>query len=504
MKKQLLFCKKTRNTILLLGSFFICYNTYAGWTQLGDISFPGNVAADVRVSFEINGKGYAGTGERDFNFKRDFWEYDPDGDTWTQKADFAGSARWFAAGFAINGKGYLGTGQGGGRLSDFYEYDPAVNQWYSRASFGGGPRDNAVGFSIGNKGYIALGVSSAGHHNDLWEYDPLADSWIQKPDFPGAARAYSFSFVIADIVYVGCGYISGNPSTFYPDVYAYDPDGSSTGGGGLWTRVADFGGGNRGYARTFVINGMGYVTGGDFPRFVSNHTDLWKYNPVNDKWIQKEDFPGEARITPDNFSLNGKGYLGGGFNFSTFTYFSDFYEYTESCDTVAANFSYVEDSTTALTVNFFADDVFDHTAVYSWGFGDGNTSNAQNPTHAYDSAGAYNVCLTVDNGCSVDTFCTNVSLQNTGVYTKILSASERIIVYPNPANDHVNLRIPFADTEGVIIKIFSMEGKEIRSQNSNAPVLRLNTSDLAEGVYYLNVYSCNHYKLHSEKIIIRR
>ena len=105
-----------------------------------------------------------------------------------------------------------------------------------------------------------MGSSSAGYHNDLWEYDPLVDSWIQKPDFPRAARARSFSFVIAGIAYVGCGYTN----TFYPDVYAYDPDGSSTGGGGSWTRVADFGGGNRGYAGTFVINGMGYVTMGDF------------------------------------------------------------------------------------------------------------------------------------------------------------------------------------------------------------------------------------------------
>ena len=503
MKRQLLFCKKTRNTILLLGSFLICYNTYAGWAQLGDISFPGNVAADVRVSFEINGKGYVGTGEGG-GLRKDFWEYDPDGDTWTQKADFAGSARLFAAGFAINGKGYLGTGSGGGqRLSDFYEYDPAANQWGSRASFGGGPRDNAVGFSIGNKGYIALGVSSTGHHNDLWEYDPLADSWIQKPDFPGAARAYSFSFVIADIAYVGCGYISGSPSAFYPDVYAYDPDGSSTGGGGSWNRVADFGGGNRGYAGTFVINGMGYVTGGDFPAFTTDHTDLWKYNPVSNKWLQKEDFPGDARLTPDDFSLNGKGYLGGGFNFSTFTYYSDFYEYTESCDSVAANFIYAEDPATALTLNFSADDVFDHTAVYTWNFGDGNTSNTQNPNHTYDAEGVYNVCLTVSNGCNLDTLCAEISLQSTGVFTKIPGASERVIVYPNPANDHLNLRIPL-NIEGVVIKIFDIAGKEIRSQNSDASVLRLNISNLAEGVYYLNVYSCNHYKVHSEKIIIRK
>ena len=508
MKKTTILLQKTKNMVLLLGSFLIAYNTYAGWTQLGDISFPGNVAADVRVCFEINGKGYAGTGmDQNFNLKRDFWEYDPSGDTWTQKADFAGSARWFASGFAINGKGYLGTGGGvgGAKLSDFYEYDPVANQWSSRASFGGGLRDNAVGFAIGNKGYIALGASSTSRHNDLWEYDPLADSWMQKSDFPGAARAFSVSFVIAGIAYVGCGYNNqNNPTAYYSDVYAYDPDDSSTGGGGSWTRVADFGGGNRGYAGTFVINGMGYVTGGDYPAFTTDHTDLWKYNPVSNKWLQKEDFPGEARLTPDAFSLNGRGYIGGGFNFLTNTYYSDFYEYTESCDTVGANFIYSEDSTTALTVNFSAEDVFDHTAVYTWDFGDGNTSNTQNPNHAYDSAGVYNVCLTVDNGCSVHTFCTDVSLQNTGVYTKILGASERVIVYPNPAKDYVNLRIPLGNTEGVVIKIFDMAGKEIKSQNSIAPVFRFNIADLAEGVYYLNVYSSNNHRLHSEKIIIRK
>ena len=497
MKKQLLFYKKTRNTVLLLGSFLICYNAYADWTQLGDISFPGNVEADVRVTFEINGKGYSGTGEGG-NLRKDFWEYDPDGDTWTQKADFAGSARWFAAGFAINGKGYLGTGRDGGLTSDFYAYDPMINQWNSIANFGGGAREIAVGFAIGNKGYIGLGSSSTGYHNDLWEYDPLVDSWIQKPDFPGAARARSFSFVIAGIAYVGCGYTN----TFYPDVYAYNPDGSSTGGGGSWTRVADFGGGNRGYAGTFVINGMGYVTMGDFPSFTIVHTDLWKYNPVSNKWLQKEDFPGDARVTPDDFSLNGKGYLGGGFSFSG--YYSDFYEYTESCDSVEANFIYAEDPMTALTLNFSADDVFDHTAVYTWDFGDGNTSNAQNPAHTYDSAGDYNVCLTIDNGCSVHTFCVDISLQSTGVYTKAFDASGRIIVYPNPAKDYVNLRIPLDNKEGVVIKIFDIAGKEIKSQNSNAPMLRLNTSDIAEGVYYLNVYSDNNLRLHSEKIMITK
>lgn len=54
------------------------------------------------------------------------------------------------------------------------------------------------------------------------------------------------------------------------------------------------------------------------------------------------------------------------------------------------------------------------TLSYSWNFGDGNTSTLANPEHVYQSAGTYNVCLTVTNnstGCS-DTYCQTVYLQN--------------------------------------------------------------------------------------------
>ena len=41
---------------------------------------------------------------------KDFWEYDPAANTWTQKADFGGTARYGAVGFSIGSKGYIGTG----------------------------------------------------------------------------------------------------------------------------------------------------------------------------------------------------------------------------------------------------------------------------------------------------------------------------------------------------------------------------------------------------------
>ena len=43
-------------------------------------------------------------------YAKDFWEYDPIANTWTQKADFGGTARAVAVGFSIGSKGYIGTG----------------------------------------------------------------------------------------------------------------------------------------------------------------------------------------------------------------------------------------------------------------------------------------------------------------------------------------------------------------------------------------------------------
>jgi hypothetical protein len=56
---------------------------------------------------------------------KDFFEYDPSTNAWTQKADFGGTGRYYAIGFSISGKGYLGTGYtSGGFVKDFWEFTP--------------------------------------------------------------------------------------------------------------------------------------------------------------------------------------------------------------------------------------------------------------------------------------------------------------------------------------------------------------------------------------------
>jgi N-acetylneuraminic acid mutarotase len=154
------------------------------WTQKAD--FGGEARASA-IGFSIGTKGYIGLGYTGSNYVNDIWEYDPAANTWTQKADFGGTARGYAVGFSIgtNGKGYIGTGDDGfvHFVNDIWEYDSAANTWTQRADFGGTARGYAVGFSIGSKGYIGTGMEDSGlNTKDFWEYDPTVDTTDMIPD----------------------------------------------------------------------------------------------------------------------------------------------------------------------------------------------------------------------------------------------------------------------------------------------------------------------------------
>ena len=79
-------------------------------------------------------------------------------DTWTQKADFGGTARDECRRLLHREQGLHRDGSTMVHIQkDFWEYDPAANTWTQKADFGGAARDGAVGFSIGSKGYIGTG-----------------------------------------------------------------------------------------------------------------------------------------------------------------------------------------------------------------------------------------------------------------------------------------------------------------------------------------------------------
>lgn len=281
------------------------------------------------VGFSIGDKGYIGTGygyvKNVFGLKKDFWEYNPATDSWTQKADFGGAARQYAVGFSIGTKGYIGTGVTSGSVAvkDFWEYNPATNKWVKKNDFGGVARGCAVGFSISNKGYIGTGQGNKINLKDFWEYNPATGLWVQIADFPGIARYAAAGFSIGSKGYIGTGinYVSSTEFTWFSDFYEYDP------GTGVWLSKASIGGPARAFAVGFCISNKGYIGTGNSS--LGLRRDYWEYDPGNDTWLQKADLGGVQRSAAIGFGIGLKGYIGTGLE-STSSFLQDLWEYNQS------------------------------------------------------------------------------------------------------------------------------------------------------------------------------
>lgn len=275
--------------------------TYS-WKQKANF---GGTARTSPASFSINGKGYIGTGYDMSANKKDFWEFDPATNVWTQKADFGGVARHGAASFAIGNKGYVGVGAisypAYNFNSDFWEYDPTGNTWTQKGDFPGNARYLPFTFVIGNKGYLGAGWDQATpYYKDFWEYDPASDLWTQKADFGGTARTSAIGFAINGKGYAGTGYDNSNKS----DMWEYNPTSNS------WTAKANFPSPARYGASAFIIGSDAFVgSGGNGTTF---YTDFYRYDPLTNFWTAIQSFTGTGRRHTGAFTIGQTGYVGAG------------------------------------------------------------------------------------------------------------------------------------------------------------------------------------------------
>jgi N-acetylneuraminic acid mutarotase len=282
-------------------------------------SFAGNARVGT-ISFSIGSKGYIGAGYKyDWQDEvyKDFWEYNPSSDTWTQKADYGGGQTEFGFSFSILDKGYAGAGLN----NYFYEYNPSTNIWTQKASFHS-RLDSGTGFSIGNLGYCCMGDDTA-PGNQVWQYDPSLDVWTQKNNSPCSKRYGAIGFSIGTKGYIGGGY----DGIYENDFWEYNPSTDS------WTQKANISGLGRHYASGFSICNKGYATLGIRGSVLLN--DLWEYDTTANQWTQKANFSGANREGASCFVIGDKAYVGTGgtSDFQGSSYFADFYEYTPDSNT---------------------------------------------------------------------------------------------------------------------------------------------------------------------------
>ncbi len=309
MKKNLL--------LIFILSFSLFEAAYGQnmWTEKA--SFGGEKRTRA-VSFAIGDYGYVGCGEDTVEMTHnDLWRYDPVADVWSQMMTLPGSTRRNATGVAIGDKGYVGLGadssvsSAGSILDDWWEYDPNTNAWTQKANYPGGIDVNgssgfqgvyfATAFAIDTKGYVCGGkMGSDFYGTDLWEYDPGSDSWTRMADFPGGDRYQMSSFSVEGMGYAGMGI---DHDLFRKDWWRYDPNTDS------WTQTTSLPGSERAAASSFVLGQRGFIVFGSDGGYKD---ELWQYNPFTEAWNIKANFPPSGRKNGIAFAIGDKGYAGTG------------------------------------------------------------------------------------------------------------------------------------------------------------------------------------------------
>jgi len=198
------------------------------WTEKAAFPGKGRVGATV---FVLNNVAYIVGGSLTENDKstNQVWAYDPEADTWTQKADLPVKTA-YASAFAQGTLGYVtgGLGDAGTSIKATYSYDPEMDTWTAAANL---PKATVGGtaFSIGKYSYYCLGSdkdlgeTGAKFPKAVYRYDAETDAWTTSSlTWQNDGRLWPVSGVIDGKAYLGTGYKFDGGEFPYGDFFELD------------------------------------------------------------------------------------------------------------------------------------------------------------------------------------------------------------------------------------------------------------------------------------------
>ena len=132
---------------------------------------------------------------------------------------------------------------------------------------------------------------------------------------------------------------------------------------------------------------------------------------------------------------------------------------------------------------------------WSWNFGDGNTSNLQNPIHTYENDGIYEVSLqiTTDTGLESELYVDNLTIGTLSVFED--SFPGEILIsqnYPNPFNPSTSIDFYLPDSNFTNINVYDIYGKNVESlvdgfMNAGNHEIVWSPTNLSAGIYFINI-----------------
>jgi large repetitive protein len=126
-----------------------------------------------------------------------------------------------------------------------------------------------------------------------------------------------------------------------------------------------------------------------------------------------------------------------------------------------------------------------------WDFGDGKTSDEQNPTHTYTSGGTFTVSLTVKGEGGSDTETKTDYITGTDKTTQIeVRQNNSIIIYPNPTTGIIQID-GLPQNKITLVTIYNALGQKLKQLEVQKQNTIIDLSNFTKGIYYLNFNNNN-------------
>ncbi|MDP1744334.1 MAG: PKD domain-containing protein, partial [Bacteroidota bacterium] len=142
-------------------------------------------------------------------------------------------------------------------------------------------------------------------------------------------------------------------------------------------------------------------------------------------------------------------------------------------------------SSSATQLNVYFTDNSSGSILWHWDFGDGNSSNLQNPVHTYASDGTYTVNLYIENNIqSWDTISHQITITATGI-DKL--KSNNFSVFPIPSNGPVYINFKYV-LKSASVQLFNTRGQLIQEKfYQNNDQLTIDLSGLENNIYFIRI-----------------
>lgn len=217
-----------------------CYDPATDeWTKIGASPMRARVNATACVKDDkvYIGLGFQGKHGRDTSYLRDWWEYIPATNQWTQLADYPNEYTDRATCFVGENELYVGYGFCWNYRRDMFRYDIVTNRWDSidvGVSFQGYPTRSFGGTGCTCQKRHFMGTGYYRQSLDWWaEFD--GQHWSKRSAVPGRARTLAASTATNKYIYVTAGIHYGGITTdgeVLRDIRRYNPEDDR------WTYVA--------------------------------------------------------------------------------------------------------------------------------------------------------------------------------------------------------------------------------------------------------------------------